>query len=64
MIKNIGGVSMSSSNTVKVASVNLEKDENEVLEIYRKAKLMGYADITITVQEGSRVKLWLTEKMK
>ncbi len=50
--------------TSKTAAADLLKDENEVLEAYRKAKKLGYADITITVQEGSRVKLWLTEKMK
>lgn len=42
----------------------LSADENEVLEVYRRAKFLGYADITITVQDGKRVKLWLTEKMK
>ncbi len=57
-------MSSSSSPVKSAAAANLEKDENEVLEIYRKAKMMGYADITITVQEGCRVKLWLTEKMK
>ncbi len=51
-------------SAAQVAAADLQKDESEVLEIYRKAKMMGYADITITVQEGSRVKLWLTEKMK
>lgn len=42
----------------------LMQDEHEILEVYRKAKRMGYADITISVQEGSRVKLWLTEKLR
>ena len=44
--------------------INMKADEAEVLEIYRRAKKMGYADISITVQEGTRVKLWLTEKIR
>lgn len=40
------------------------KDEKEVLQIYRKAKALKFADIEMAIQEGSRVKLWLTEKMK
>jgi len=43
---------------------NLSSDEIQLLESYRRAKQMGYADISITIQEGSRVKLWLTEKIK
>jgi len=42
----------------------LRNDENEVLDIYRKAKMLKYADISIAIQEGKRVKLWLTEKRK
>ncbi len=42
----------------------LAHDESEIIEIYRRAKHLGYADILITVQEGCRVKLWLTEKRK
>lgn len=43
---------------------DIEKDEQELLEIYRRAKKMGYADLAVTVQEGKRVKLWLTEKFR
>jgi hypothetical protein len=42
----------------------LTHDEVEVIEAYRRAKRMAYADIAITIQEGKRVKLWLTEKKK
>ncbi len=42
----------------------LAADEAEIIETYRRAKTLGYADILITVQEGCRVKLWLTEKRK
>jgi len=42
----------------------LRDDESEVLNIYRKAKMLKYADISIAIQEGKRVKLWLTEKRK
>lgn len=45
-------------------STALPKDEHEVLHVYRKAKALKYADINIAIQEGMRVKLWLTEKMK
>lgn len=40
------------------------RDEQELLDIYRKAKMMKFADIDITIQDGVRVRLWLTEKMK
>ncbi len=40
------------------------QDEKEVLQVYRKAKALRFADIEMAIQEGSRVKLWLTEKMK
>lgn len=43
---------------------SLAADELEVIETYRKAKRMMYSDVLITVQEGVRVKLWLTEKRK
>ena len=42
----------------------IQYDESQVLEVYRRAKRLGYADIAITIQEGVRVKLWLTEKSK
>lgn len=43
---------------------SLLKDETELLMAYRKAKRMGFADLAVTVQEGARVKLWITEKMR
>lgn len=42
----------------------LLKDEHELIQTYRKAKALKYADINIAIQEGNRVKLWLTEKLK
>ena len=42
----------------------LLKDELQMLEVYRRAKRLGYADIQVSIQEGTRIKLWLTEKMK
>ncbi len=41
-----------------------EKDELELIEQYRRAKMLRYADIAITIQDGKRTKLWLTEKMQ
>ena len=52
------------STASMLEQLSIKKDELELLEVYRKAKSMGYADISITVQEGTRVKLWLTEKMR
>ncbi len=52
----------SRGNTAVVEDI--AKDEQELLEIYRRAKKMGYADLAVTVQEGKRVKLWLTEKFR
>jgi hypothetical protein len=43
---------------------HVQPDELEVLEAYRKAKEMKFADVTIAIQEGLRVKLWLTEKRR
>ena len=43
---------------------SIEQDELEVLEAYRKAKEMKFADLSIAIQEGLRVKLWLTEKKR
>lgn len=45
-------------------NVILEKDELELIQAYRRAKRMRFADINLTIQEGTRVKLWLTEKLK
>lgn len=52
------------SEAVEALSHELPRDEKEVLSAYRKAKNMGYADINISIQEGKRVKLWLTEKLR
>ena len=46
------------------AATTTQKDELELLQIYRKAKALKYADINVSIQEGARVKLWLTEKMR
>lgn len=40
------------------------QDEREVLVAYRRAKSFGFADLMISIQEGTRVKLWLTEKRR
>lgn len=42
----------------------LEQDELEVLETYRRAKEMKYSDVEISIQDGLRAKLWLTEKRR
>lgn len=55
---------MAESRGSTVVSEDIAKDEQELLDIYRRAKKMGYADIAVTVQEGKRVKLWLTEKIR
>lgn len=52
------------STVVRQSAEVLQEDEVQLLKVYRKAKSMGYADISVTVQEGIRVKLWLTEKMR
>ena len=44
--------------------LSIQPDEMEVLETYRRAKALKFADINIAIQEGLRVKLWLTEKKK
>lgn len=49
--------------TVKTDLV-LTQDELEVLEAYRRAKNIKFADVVITVDRGERVKLWVTEKRK
>ncbi len=56
--------SAKSSSADRAALSALGKDEAELLKAYRKAKKLGYADIAVTIQEGKRVKLWLTEKIK
>ena len=51
------------ANTIRL-QIYAQKDEIELLQIYRKAKSLKYADINVSIQEGARVKLWLTEKMR
>ncbi len=53
-----------SAQDKSIPAGSLGKDEAELLKAYRKAKKLGYADIAVTIQEGKRVKLWLTEKIK
>lgn len=43
---------------------SLSMEEVEMLEAYRKAKRKNFADIYVSFQEGKRVKLWLTEKLR
>lgn len=50
--------------TSQLLSMSIQPDELEVLETYRKAKALKFADVTIAIQEGLRVKLWLTEKRR
>jgi hypothetical protein len=51
-------------NDMEVRNPDIPNDEREVLAVYRRAKSMGYADVSIAIQEGKRVKLWLTEKLR
>lgn len=44
--------------------LSVQPDEMEVLETYRRAKSLKFADVSIAIQEGTRVKLWLTEKKR
>jgi hypothetical protein len=53
-----------SERETAAAGGGLTHDEMEVVEVYRRAKRMSFADIAVTIQEGKRVKLWLTEKKK
>lgn len=43
-------------------TVELSRDEQEVLNVYRKAKAMRFADVTISFEDGHIKKLWVTEK--
>ena len=47
---------------MKREQLPLAKDEMELLALYRKAKSLLYAEIEIGIAEGSRVRLWMTEK--
>lgn len=55
---------ISERRSAAINEFNLIPEEREVLEVYRRAKALKYADINIAIQEGIRVKLWLTEKRK
>ncbi len=43
---------------------SMTQDEIELLAMYRKAKRARYSDLFVSIQEGVRVKLWITEKMR
>jgi len=45
-------------------STAIPRDEHELLLAYRRAKALKHAELNVAIQEGKRVKLWLTEKMK
>ena len=64
--KAAGSATLEKMTTIEARSqfAQIAHDEREVLEIYRRAKTFGFADIIISVQEGTRVKLWLTEKRR
>jgi len=47
-----------------MTALEIPQEEKELLNAYRRAKRMGYADIVISIQEGRRVKLWITEKLR
>jgi hypothetical protein len=40
----------------------LSRDEQEVLDTYRRARGLGFAEIAIAFEDGLLKKLWLTEK--
>jgi hypothetical protein len=62
---NIDGAKQSKPATDSdVYWFGLTRDENDVLTVYRRAKQSGFADIEITIQDGKRIKLWLTEKWR
>lgn len=42
----------------------LSPDEQELIEVYRRAKKLKFADLLLSIHEGVRNKLYLTEKMK
>lgn len=44
--------------------IDLSDDETEVIHMYRRAKKFRNAEMTIAVQDGKRIKLWLTEKRR
>lgn len=42
----------------------VSQDEAELIVMYRRAKSFGFADIMISINDGRRIKLWLTEKQR
>lgn len=46
----------------KSSERELTMDEREIVDAYRKAKRLRHSDISISIQEGQRVKLWITKK--
>ena len=56
--------SRASVKPAEAHALHLSAEEIELLRVYRRAKSMEFADISITIQEGKRVKMWLTEKLK
>ena len=42
--------------------LDLQKDEELVIEEYRKARDSQYADVLISVDKGTLVKIWVTSK--
>lgn len=44
--------------------IDLSDDETEVIHLYRRAKKIRNSEMTIAVQDGKRIKLWLTEKRR
>ena len=55
---------LGSTMTHETSMMDLQKDEMQILYYYLKAKTMGYADLCITIQDGLRTKLWITEKIR
>lgn len=48
----------------KLQVIDLSDDEIELIELYRRAKKLRNSEITIAIQDGKRMKLWLTEKRR
>lgn len=52
------------SNTEKTETVGLTKEEIQVIKALRRAKSCQNADLLVSFQDGKKIKLWITEKMK
>lgn len=44
------------------STIELSKDEQEVLDVYRRARGMAFSDVVISFEDGLLKKLWITEK--